>query len=295
MWIGVSQRFSQFYSNLLLTTSQVEDGLTKQAGVRACLSRHYWPLAADAQANSLMVGSWGKQTQVRPPFDVDVLFVLPYEVYQRIEQNVGNKQSALLQEVKGVLQETYPQTTMRGDGQVVVVSFNTVVVEVAPVFRLQNGQHWICDTNDGGRYRTIDPLAELKNIEDIHIATYRHLRPVVQMAKVWKEYCNVPLPSFQIELIAGDFIKQCEWRVYDWFYYDWIMRDFFAFVITRANGWAFLPGTREVIALGDAWKSRAESAFERAKRACDWEKYDCVATAGDEWQWIFGTMIPRDI
>jgi hypothetical protein len=294
MWIGVRQRFSQFYANALLTDVQLEDGNTKQAGVRACLNRHYWPLA-NGQANSLLVGSWGKQTQVRPPYDLDVLFVLPFEVYQRFQQNVGNKQSALLQEVKQVLQATYPQTTMRGDGQVIVIAFNTITVEVAPVVLLDNGRYWICDTNNGGSYRTIDPLEELRSIENTHTATSRHLRPVIRMAKVWQEYCNVPLPSFQIELIACAFTKQCRWLACDWFYYDWIMRDFFAYLILQANGWVFMPGTGDAIALGDAWKSRAESALERAQKACNWEEYDYVATAGDEWQKIFGTTIARDV
>jgi hypothetical protein len=69
MWIGVSQRFSQFYATALLTNAQYDDGLTKQSGVRACLNRHYYS-SANALANSVLVGSWGKQTQVRPPYDL---------------------------------------------------------------------------------------------------------------------------------------------------------------------------------------------------------------------------------
>jgi len=294
MWIGVRKRFSQFHANALLTDTQLEDGLTKQAGVRACLNRHYWP-QADGQANSLLVGSWGKRTQVRPPYDLDVLFVLPFSVYQRFQAYTGNQQSALLQEVKGILQGTYPQTTMRGDGQVVVVAFNSVIVEVAPAFLLDNGRYWICDANDGGRYKTVDPVEELRNIEATHTGTHNHLRPVIRMAKVWQEYCNVPLPSFHIELVACDFIRQCRWNIYDWYYYDWIIRDFFSYLLSRANGQVIMPGTGALIPLGDAWKSRAETASERAIKACDWEAYDYVATAGDEWQKIFGTMIPRDV
>jgi len=57
--------------------------------------------------------------------DIDVLFVLPGSVERRID-NLGlftNKQSYLLQEVKGVLESSYPNTEMRADGQVVVVPF----------------------------------------------------------------------------------------------------------------------------------------------------------------------------
>jgi hypothetical protein len=62
-------------------------------------------------------------------------------------------QSALLQEVKSVLTETYPNSDMSGDGQVVVVRFGTYNVEVVPAFALTNGRYWICHTNDGGPTR----------------------------------------------------------------------------------------------------------------------------------------------
>jgi Second Messenger Oligonucleotide or Dinucleotide Synthetase domain len=294
LWMGVSQRFRQSHANALLTQAQIDDGILKQGGVRACLNRHYWP-AHDPLANSLVVGSWGKSTQVRPPYDIDLLFLLPYAVYQRFEGYTGNKQSALLQEVKGVLAGTYPQTTMRGDGQVVVVEFNSIIVEIAPAILLDNGQYWICETNDGGRYKTVDPIAEIRNLDSIDSTNYSNLRPVVRFAKVWQESCNVPLPSYQIELVAGDFIRQCPWRDKDWFYYDWIMRDFFEFLLTRVNGSARFPITGETVLMGDAWQSRAETALERARNACGWERYDYVERAGEEWQKIFGTMIPRSV
>ena len=70
----------------------------------------------------------------------------------------------------------------------------------------------------------------------------------------------MPIKSFQLELLAAEFIEQSPWRLKDWFYFDWIIRDFFAFLYHRANGTAFVPGTFEPIYLGNSWQSRAESA-----------------------------------
>ena len=99
-----------------------KNGLSEQfcvpvahSGVRRCLNYNYYGTSSGA-ANSFLVGSWGKSTEIRPPRDIDVMFVLPFEVYQRFEQRPGNKQSQLLQEVKGVLARNYPATEMRGDG-----------------------------------------------------------------------------------------------------------------------------------------------------------------------------------
>ena len=51
---------------------------------------------------------------------------------------------------------------MRGDGQVVTVNFNTIAVEVVPVFYYDDSwRFYMPDTNDGGRWKIVDPRAEL--------------------------------------------------------------------------------------------------------------------------------------
>jgi len=294
VWKGVTARFRQFHNNLTLTPDQIADGTTKHRGVRQCLNHHYYDSGSET-ANSLLVGSWGKETRVRPPRDVDVLFVLPSTVYQRFQSYIGNRQSALLQEVNGVLENTYLSTTMRGDGQVVVVKFDTINVEVVPAFALENGRYWICDTAAGGRYKTTDPGAELDHIDKIHGANNYNLRPIIKMMKAWQTQCSVPVKSFHIELIAAEFLPQSRWRMQDWFYYDWFMRDFFAFLYHKANTSIYVPGTGEAIFLGNAWQSRAETAYYRAVKACDYERNDYVSLAGAEWQKIFSTQIPQSV
>src|ERR1700739_2443854 len=64
-----------------------------------------------------------------------------------------NVQSALLQEVRSVLAPTYPNTTIQADRHVVLISFGSYAVEVAPVFLLTDGSYWICDTTGTGHYK----------------------------------------------------------------------------------------------------------------------------------------------
>jgi len=287
----VGERFQKFLANLMLTTDQRSDGRIKHSGVRACLNRHYYGITSDS-ANSLLVGSWGKLTEIRPPRDIDIMFILPYSVYERYQRISGNKQSQLLQEVKGVLQRTYSTTSMRGDGQVVMVPFSSYAVEVLPAIKLTNGQYWICDTNAGGRYKTIDPTTEINHVHNSNNATSGNTRDLIRMMKKWQGVCNVPLKSFCIELLAIDFLSTWEYRGRTTVYYDWMVRDFFKYLIGKAYSYVFVPGTSESIYLGDAWKSRAESAYNRAKIACEHESENRPYSAGEEWQKIFGTYIP---
>jgi hypothetical protein len=289
-WIAVRQRFQQFHANLLLTPKQFQDGMTKRNGVVNSLNRHYYGSTSEID-NSFLIGSWGKDTAMRPPRDADLYFLLPPSVHARFQAYVGNRQSALLQEVKGVVAVTYPNTDMSGDGQVVIVRFESYSVEVVPAFLLTNGRYWICDTNGGGRYKETDPWSEVNHINAVDQANNGNLRPLIRMLKSWQSYCSVPIKSFQLELLAADFISQSPWRLYDWF--DWITRDFFAYLYHRANTFVVVPGTLEKVYLGSEWQSRAESAYYRAMKACDHERYNRVEAAGDEWQKIFGSQIPR--
>jgi hypothetical protein len=293
-WIAVRPRFEQFNKDLALTGLQQADGLKKRAGVVNCLNREYYGTASETN-NSFLIGSWGKNTAKRPPRDVDLYFVLPPAVYHRLQGNRWNRQSALLQEVKDNLARTYPNTDMRGDGQVVVVGFESFSVEVVPAFLLTNNRYWICDTHDGGSYKETDPWAELRHIDAIDSACNHNLRPLIRMVKAWQSWCSVPIKSFMLELVAADFLQQSPWREQSFFWFDWIARDFFAYLWNRANTFVTVPGTLESVWLGNDWQSRAESAWRRAVTACEYEERNQVAAAGEEWQKIFGLQIPRSV
>jgi len=287
----VAQRFETFLENIKITSEQSKDGETKHGGVRACLNKYYYNSTSET-VNSLLVGSWGKHTRIRPPRDIDVMFVLPYSVYQRLETRPGNKQSQLLQEVKSVLAKTYTTTTMRADGQVVVVPFVSYAVEVVPAFKLDNGKYWICDTNGGGKYKTTDPDAEASALSTSDTNTVGKTRHLIRMMKKWQSYGTVPLKSFCIELLAADFLASWQYRDKTMVYYDYMIRDFLKYLIGKANGYVFVPGTSEFVLLSDGWKSRAESADARAVKACEYEAGNYPTLAGEEWQKIFGTYIP---
>ena len=291
MWVYVRRRFTQLLGNLNITVGQRQDGDTKQGGVRACLNRHYWN-EQSITAHSFLIGSWGKRTQVRPSRDVDILFLLPNEVYHQYQARQGNRQSQLLQEVRGVLAVTYPATTMRADGQVIVIPFNQTPVELSPGFLCADGSSIIvCDAHDEGSYKLSTAIAEAQELEAHDKKWNGNVRALARMMKRWQKERNVPLKSFQLERLAIEFLSQWPNSHHDVFWYDWMVRDFLAFLIGRTNTWIVMPGTGEQVWLGNDWLSRARTAYGFAISACDNERDNYETLAGRDWQELFGAAV----
>jgi hypothetical protein len=259
--------------------------------VVATLNRAYRGVSEGA-THRVLIGSWSKGTQVRPPRDIDLLFILPVEVYYRFQQRQGNIQSQLLQEMRDVLRATYPTTGIRGDGQVVTIPFGTYQVEVAPAFLRQGGGYLDCDTHFGGRYKHVDPDAELAALTATDTYYNGNVRKLTRLLKQWQRFCNVPIRSFHLEAAIKGLLPKVTYSGNDEFWFDWLVRDAFAHLIGCANGSFIMPVTGETISVGDQWLSRAQSAYERAVKACGYEYNNEQYLAGVEWQKIFGTMIP---
>lgn len=291
-WLYVTRRFKAFQTNLALQADAIEDASTKARGVIKTLNRAF--RSESILGHYVVAGSWGKNTAIHPPTDIDLCFILPVEVFHRFNSYSGNKQSQLLNHVKDVLNTTYSQTTIRQDGQVVVVGFNSITVEVVPSFLANDRGLITCDTNNGGRWEQVDPLAEIGILDRSDNTLRGNHRNLVRIFKQWKRHCNVPIKSFHLEQLIGEALPQMSWGSNDEFWFDWIVRDVFAYIIARTGGGFFMPGGfNEWIDLGDAWKLKAETAYQRTLEACEYERQNMNISAGSKWQKIFGTAIPE--
>lgn len=292
MWAYVRQRFGRLNRNLLITEDQRDDCVTKVKGVTSALNRAFWEVS-EVPDSSFVVGSWGKRTVVRPPSDVDVFYLPPVSLFDEYNRKQGNVQSQLLQRFRGILLNTYPQTQIRGDGQVVVVQFNSLTVEVVPAFRINGGGYYICDTNDGGRWKAVDADVELIAMNVADDESRGNCRKLVRIMKQWARHCNAPIKGFHIEQLVKEFLGQYEDALRDEFWFDWFVLDFLRYLLSRRNGSFLMPGSHyERIELGEAWYLRAQAAYETALKACDYERHNMEVSAGLEWEKLFGNMVP---
>mgnify|MGYP001110845687 CR=1 FL=1 len=280
-WAFVRRRFLAIQNSIALRPDELSDGAVKLEGVVRSLNRSYRD--ESVFDHFLLAGSWGKNTAIRPPSDLDVLFMPPTDVFHQFNSRVGNRQSQLLQHVREALMVTYPQTRIRGDGQVVVVDFNSITVEVVPAFSAQGGGYLICDTNDGGRWKRVQPHEEFGLLQRSDEAFHGNVRKLTHILKQWKNHCNVPIKAFHLEQLVRETLAAYDYGGRDEFWFDWLVRDIFSHVYGRAGGGFFMPGnTNEWIELGSEWQTKAWSAYEWASKACVLERQNLNVAAGVE-------------
>ncbi len=287
MWVHVIPHFEKFLAELQLSANERLDAENKAERIAKSLCKKYYPGEFNPNTYTI-VGSHGKHTPISPHSDLDMLFLLPVDVYTRIDRLIGNGQSALLQEFRRTLLETFPNTTLRADGQVVMANFQSYSIEIVPAFIRTAGGYLTAHTENGGSWKLSNPAAEFELVQQSNAVSLGKATHLLQMLKAWKQECNVELKCLSLEVLACEFVKQWQFRDQSLYYYDWMVRDFFNYLLPYANGRTRVMGTEEWNELGDCWLTKAQSAHARALKACDFERQDYQYLAAAEWQKIFG-------
>lgn len=293
--MGLAEWFKDFCTNL-----QVRDGGTisyRYHRVTRQLNTDFWSTDSDT-AHSLYVGSYGRNTAIAGFSDLDMIFELPSSLYYQYDAYAGNGQSALLQAVRSSMQKTYPTTSIGGDGQVVVVSFQDgITFEVVPVFLNKAGGYTYPDTNDGGSWKMTNPRPEIQAIKDRNAACNNNLIPLCRMARAWKNEWQVPIRGLLIDTLAYQFIEDYQYREKSYLYYDLMCRDFLKWVADqdpKQEYWKALGSGQYVYKKG-SFQYKAKQCYNIAQQAIEYEmaspKREGVAK--QNWREIFGTAFPE--
>ena len=169
----MEKQFEKFYENIKLTSVQKEDAKTKHNGVCSKLHDYYYPNTTYSGNTKLLIGSYGKHTSIRPARDIDVIFILPPEKFAQYDDNTSNKQSQLLQDVKKILEDKYPNTPISAFGKIVKLEFADTKhdVELVPGWENEDGSFTIPDSENGGRWHSQDYRKEIQEIADSDATT----------------------------------------------------------------------------------------------------------------------------
>ena len=270
----IQKRFEIFLSKIKLSKKQRDDARTKYNGVCKKLHDHYYPDISYTGKTKLLIGSYGKKTNVRPPRDVDVIFMMPPDLYGKYHDNTSNAQSKLLQDVRKILGEKYTTTEkISGWGKVLLIEFSdgTHDVELLPAWEKENSTFIIPNSEDGGHWEVWDPRSEIKKIDDSN-AIHGNTKTLIRFIKKWTDNCSVAIKSYQIENFVVGFFGDVDYS------------DEYSLLVSQ-----FFEYMNDHIGDGDV-KSHVQTALKRSIKARAYEEKKKYDDAVKEWGKIFGTL-----
>lgn len=293
--MGVAEDFQRFRANYLIPSTTVSLISARYKAITRRLNTDFWNTTSDT-AHSLYVGSYGRDTAAKGVSDLDVAFTLPNAMYHQYNGYAGNGQSALLQAIRASIAKTYPATAVGGDGQVVAVQFTDGQrFEVLPVFVNDAGKFTFADSNGGGTWRQCDPRAEMNAFSARDsVSANGNLKAISRMARIWKDFCGVPISGMLIDTLAYNFIGSWGNRDKSFLYHDFLVRDFMLYLsnVDTAQTYWLAPGSGSYVYKKGNFQTPARTAYANAVEGvrCDQDKLDWSYTQA--WRRIFGTAFP---
>lgn len=292
--MGLAEWFSTFCANI-----QVQDGgtiSTRYKNITRRLNSDYWTTTSDT-AHSLYVGSYGRNTAIQGISDLDMIFQLPYSVYEQYNNYSGNGQSALLNAVKTSIEKTYSTTSIRADGQVILVPFNDgITFEVVPAFINKDDSFTYPDSNNGGRWRTTNPKPEIEAIRARNAVCNGNLILLCRMMRSWKNIWNVPIGGLLIDTLAYQFIESYTYRDKSYLYYDFFCRDFFKWMAEQDENQEYwkAPGSGQYVYGKGLFQYKANRCYNISLEAIAHETASPKQewSAKQKWRDIFGNSFP---
>lgn len=181
-----------------------------------------------SKSHGLIVGSVGRGTAVSGTSDLDMLFMLPLDVYKKFDRYESNGQSALLQEVKATLKERYPRSDIRGDGQAVVVNFTDrpYSIDLVPAFAQNDGSFKYPDTHGGGSWKRTNPVSEQEACAELFKETEDDALRLCNATRVWKNNIGLYFKGLLIDTLVANY---CDSGIMPSGYYD-LLIGFFSFL-----------------------------------------------------------------
>lgn len=281
----MDKEFREFIDNITLTSSQSEDARKKYTGVCEKLYNYYYTGDYD-DSKKFLFGSYKTKTNVRPltpDQDVDVLFKIPQETFDKYDAYKSNGQAQLLQEVRDILKEKYTTTdTIKAWGKVVLVEFaeDHHNVELLPALELADGTFKIPNSEDGGSWEIFNPRAEVDKFSDSNDKTNGLTRDLAKMLKAWAHNnTTMQYKSYKRLNDIIDFLTLYYPSGRGATTYSKVVFDFFDYM--------------SYLSVDDSIKSFIKSAHDNTQKAIEYENNGKPKEASERWIAIFGSEFPR--
>jgi len=292
--MSVSTNFQTFCDDLKISTDKRSLISTRYNSICKRLNKNFWNM--DTTQGGRYVGSYGRPTANGWVSDIDMIFEMPSSLKSTYDNYIGNGQSAYLQAVKNSIALTYPNTSLKGDGQIVKVQFSdNMAIEVLPAFKNSDGSYTFADSNSGGSWKQTNPVPEINSINTGDSLTNYNLKRLCKMARSWKYFCRVPIKGLLIDTLAYRFLMDYAHKNQSYLYYDFMTRDFLIYLKDQNSTqtiW-YAVGSGQAIYNSENFRYKATVAYNKSLEAIQLESDDKKWSSKQKWREIYGYRFPE--
>lgn len=280
----ILESFKKLKENLEITGLQHSTVSTRQQNVRKVVENELEVL------DSFLTGSYSRYTMIAPLSEADIdIFVILNPSYCE-----EDGQANLLDRVKRVLLKTYTKTPkISRNGQAVTITFTDFIVDVVPAF-YRKGGGFLIPNSIKKEWISTNPNTHgeiMSNENDKHDG---NLIPIVKMIKGWNKNINHAFVSFYLELLAIKIFTKVTISDYPSgmrYFFDKGREAIKYKVKDPVEYGGQINGLDNVSTVEEA-VSRFETAYNRAKKAEEYEKNGNTESAIGEWKKIFSNYFP---
>lgn len=286
--------FEDFCSQLVLTQNLRSSISTRTGRIVGRLNSDFRNLASST-ANSIYTGSYGRSTAVPGFSDIDLICVLPYATYVQYNAYGGNKQSSLLQAVRASLNNTYLNSAVIADGQIVKINFSdNITYEIVPAFANNEGGYTYADSNNGGAWKSCKPKHEIDAFSTRDAESNRNLVVLCRMVRAWRDHNTVSMSGMLIDTLAYQFMANWVHKDRSYLYYDYLTRDFFSYLgqLDRNQTYWLAPGSGSYVSRSGAFELKARATAAVAIAAIQNLQAEQFWAAKQKFRQIYGGLFP---
>jgi hypothetical protein len=267
--MSVEKAFQKLHENLVVDNE--DEIFRKIKRIVNTLNKSLYDTESETD-HSYIIGSFGRDTAIKGISDLDVIFSLPDDFYNRYHSYESNGQSALLQQIRSIIQTTYPQTDIRGDGQVVVIQFTGFKVELCPAFLETDDTFTYADSNDGGCWKTTKPLQEIKAVEELNELSEQTYVELCRFVRAWKNKFGLKIGGLLIDTWCYDFLSlHTQFHKSGYALYPEIIKDFFNYLsnFSPDRRYWYSPGSKQKVYKKVNINKKVKKSLEIATDAFD--------------------------
>ncbi|SQF82189.1 Uncharacterised protein [Streptococcus equi subsp. zooepidemicus] len=254
--MSLAEHFKDFCKDELpISESEFNKWCNRLKEITKKLNKKYYPdddfedIETD---NCYIVGSVGRGTAIAKTSDFDCIFKLPQEVYDRFNNHSGNGQSKLLQEVKDEIALRYTSTKIKGDGQVVSITFTsnpTGTIELVPAFEQDNGDFKFPNTHNGGSWKITKPTSEISECSRLNDETGGHFTNFCRLLRKWKNKNGFAFKGLLIDTLVSNYLEDEGISSISYSDYEELIPNLFKFLSEQDKGrsyWLALGSNQQI-------------------------------------------------